>query len=235
MVHPSLEYNARHPIYCPSTPCEQALANRVVSVRTGNHLNIEQTQDNRHPPSHHPHLPSALPTAPWLHMLTRMHSSRMHACPQFQACAHAMHAPLPHMPPVDRILDTRLWKYHLAATSLRVVTSANLPRHQFWIVEYKTDSKHCPWPLRLKSRAVLHFLWISLKDRREYKQDLNPPPGPQTVTNLIFPRLGGGSRIFLRGCANSQIGIILQFFLPKSAWKWKNLDPRWGASLAPPP
>ena len=28
------------------------------------------------------------------------------------------------------------------------------------------------------------------------------------------------------GGANSQVGIILQIYLPKTAWKWKNLDPQ---------
>ena len=34
----------------------------------------------------------------------------------------------------------------------------------------------------------------------------------------------GGSRIFLRGCANSQKCYYFSNFLPKTAWKWKNLD-----------
>ena len=45
----------------------------------------------------------------------------------------------------------------------------------------------------------------------------------------------GGSRIFPRGGANSQSGCAYLLFLPKTAWKWKNLDPQGGrASLAPP-
>ena len=43
-----------------------------------------------------------------------------------------------------------------------------------------------------------------------------------------------GSRIFLRGGgANSQSWCANLYFWPKTAWKWKNLDPG-GASLAPP-
>ena len=36
------------------------------------------------------------------------------------------------------------------------------------------------------------------------------------------------------GCVNSLNGIILQIFLLKTAWKWKNSDPRGHASLATP-
>ena len=35
-----------------------------------------------------------------------------------------------------------------------------------------------------------------------------------------------GSRIFPRGCANSQKCYYFSNFLLKTAWKWKNLDPR---------
>ena len=35
----------------------------------------------------------------------------------------------------------------------------------------------------------------------------------------------GGSRIFWRGCVNSQKCYYFSIFLPKTAWKWKNLDP----------
>ena len=38
----------------------------------------------------------------------------------------------------------------------------------------------------------------------------------------------GGSRIFLRGGANSQSGCANLFSWPKTAWKWKNLDPQAG-------
>ena len=39
----------------------------------------------------------------------------------------------------------------------------------------------------------------------------------------------GGSRIFPRGCANSQNCYYFSNFLPKIAWKWKNLDSQGGA------
>ena len=57
-------------------------------------------------------------------------------------------------------------------------------------------------------------------------------PSFVAVTILI----SGGSRIFPRGVR--QLPKLLLFFkiLPKTAWKWKNLDPQGGrASLAPPP
>ena len=60
-----------------------------------------------HTPPHHTHTPA-------------MHAPAMHA--PCHACHPAMHAPFTtHAPPVDRILDTRFWKYYLAPTSLRAV------------------------------------------------------------------------------------------------------------------
>ena len=72
-----------------------------------------------------------------------------HACPLPQnrfpathphACPPTMHAPLPctffpchaHPPPMDRILDTRFWKYYLAPTSLRAVITQM--RRMQWII-----------------------------------------------------------------------------------------------------
>ena len=54
-----------------------------------------------------------------------MHApSPCHACPPPHT-PPPMHAPSHACPPVDRILDTRFWKYNLAPTSLRaVITSA---------------------------------------------------------------------------------------------------------------
>ena len=54
--------------------------------------------------------------------------------------------------------------------------------------------------------------------------------------NFLYYDTSGGSRIFPRGGgANSQSGCAYLLFLPKTAWKWKNLDPQGGrASLAPP-
>ena len=37
------------------------------------------------------------------------------------------------------------------------------------------------------------------------------------------------------GCANFQIGIILSNFLPKTAWKWKNLHPGGARVPGAPP
>ena len=45
----------------------------------------------------------------------------------------------------------------------------------------------------------------------------------------------GGSRIFPRGVRQLPKLLLFFKFLPKTAWKWKNLDPQGGrASLAPP-
>ena len=61
------------------------------------------------------HARNACPPIPTMHTpLPRTHPC--HTCPP------ATHTPLPCTPPPDRILDTRLWKYYLAATSLRAVT-----------------------------------------------------------------------------------------------------------------
>ena len=52
--------------------------------------------------------------------------------------------------------------------------------------------------------------------------------------SIFMDTCSGGSRIFLGG---RQLPKVLLFFnfLPKTAWKWKNLDPQGGrASLAPP-
>ena len=47
--------------------------------------------------------------------------------------------------------------------------------------------------------------------------------------------VSGGSRIFPRGCADSQIGIILHIFCRKLHENERILDPGRGrASLAPP-
>ena len=59
----------------------------------------------------------------------------------------------------------------------------------------------------------------------------------QVEGGKIIGRRSGGSRIFPRGGARQLQKVLLFFnFLPKTAWKWKNLDPRGGggASLAPP-
>ena len=48
--------------------------------------------------------------------------------------------------------------------------------------------------------------------------------------------ISGGSRIFLRGAPTPKIkmGVLTYYFalfLPRTAWKWKNLDPGGGASV----
>ena len=47
-----------------------------------------------------------------------------------------------------------------------------------------------------------------------------PPPG-----NRMTDRHSGGSRIFLRGVRQLPKVLLFCNFLPKTAWKWKNLDP----------
>ena len=48
----------------------------------------------------------------------------------------------------------------------------------------------------------------------------------------------GGSRIFLKGVPTPKVGVLTYYFanfLPKTVWRWKNLDPEGGrTSLAPP-
>ena len=66
---------------------------------------------------------------------------------------------------------------------------------------------------------------------------LDIPVTPKNTCWIQGDLLSGGSRIFPRG--GRQLPKLLLFFtfLPKTAWKWKNLDPQGGggrASLAPP-
>ena len=72
-------------------------------------------------------------------------------------------------------------------------------------------------------KTAVNFHWTY----RSFFNDIfwrGPSNGPR------FPRRGGG--------APSKVGVptyYLAQFLPKTAWKWKNLDPERGrASLAPP-
>ena len=61
-------------------------------------------------------------------MPTPHHPPLCHAHPPAMHALPAMHVPPPHapchaypLPPVNRMTDRRLWKYYLAATSLRAV------------------------------------------------------------------------------------------------------------------
>ena len=57
-------------------------------------------------------------------------------------------------------------------------------------------------------------------------------------TVLYFPILSlslADPEFSREGCAKSQIETILQFFLPKTVWKWKNLDPQGCALPLDPP
>ena len=54
-------------------------------------------------------------------------------------------------------------------------------------------------------------------------------------TTINYCHFSGGSRIFPRGVRQLPKLLLFFKFLPKTAWKWKNLDPQGGrASLAPP-
>ena len=61
-----------------------------------------------------PHMPLAMHAPPAMHAPTT--HAPCHACP-----------PATHVPPLDRILDTRLWKHYLSATT---VADGN---HSLWI------------------------------------------------------------------------------------------------------
>ena len=56
----------------------------------------------------------------------------------------------------------------------------------------------------------------------------------QNLDLMSLNEFSGGSRIFPRGVCQLSKLLLFFKFLPKTAWKWKNLDPRGGASLAPP-
>ena len=96
-------------------------------MRTAHSLTVSR-RILRRPPAMHAPLQPCMPTPP-----TTMHASQQpHMPPSNHAHPPAtmstpqqpsmppatMHAPLP---PVDRIVDTRFWKYYLAPTSLRAV------------------------------------------------------------------------------------------------------------------
>ena len=66
-------------------------------------------------------MPPPLPCMPPCYACPLPCMSPCHACP-LPYMPSAMHASLPYMPPpMDRILDTRFWRYYLALTSLRAV------------------------------------------------------------------------------------------------------------------
>ena len=69
-------------------------------------------------PPHHARPPCH--THPLPYMPPAMHAPH-HVCPPWKC--HACPPPCPHPHTVDRILDTRFWKYYLAPTSLRAVIS----------------------------------------------------------------------------------------------------------------
>ena len=74
------------------------------------------TPPARHPP---PHMPRHAMHAPLLCMPPSMHTVPPHMPP----ATHPLPPCMPP-PPVNRILDTRLWKHYLAATSLGAVISS---------------------------------------------------------------------------------------------------------------
>ena len=78
------------------------------------------------------------------------------------------------------------------------------------------------------STSGLPLLTQTFQHTREYLWLLLLP-----LICVYLPVSSGGSSIFPRGVR--QLPKVLLFFkyLPKTAWKWKNLDPG-GASLAPP-
>ena len=80
-----------------------------------------------HAPHHHHHACPPYHASPLPHTLPPPCMPPHHAHPlpcTLPPATHtppAMHAPHHAHPPVDRILDTRFWKYYLAPTSLRAV------------------------------------------------------------------------------------------------------------------
>ena len=91
--------------------------------------------------------PSQTPqTSPWLWALTP--PSQIPNLPLALGLATPNH---PHSPSVNRILDTRFWKYYLTPTSLRAVTIYNRSSLQ-WVKKMKKKllvvvchCAHCNW------------------------------------------------------------------------------------------
>ena len=78
------------------------------------------------------------------------------------------------------------------------------------------------WPL-----PIMH--WTLL-----YRALLPQTPVVASCWNAFLLLLySNGSRIFLRGVPTPKVGV-LTYFLPKTAWKWTNLDPRGCVSGAIP-
>ena len=75
------------------------------------------------------------------------------------------------------------------------------------------------------------------KGTSKWEQEQGCESDPMLITLQVFGLLylpvadPGFSR---EGCANSQIGIIFKKNLPRTAWKWKNFDPRGASTGAPP-
>ena len=72
----------------------------------------------------------------------------LHACPPAAHASHRCtppyhhaHPPAMHTPPVDRILNTRFWKYYLAPTSLRAVRRPPLSKSTWKVISYSPGSQ----------------------------------------------------------------------------------------------
>ena len=96
---------------------------------------ITHAPQHAHIPAMHDPLPCMPPCHAWppppcmppaMHAPLATHVPH-HICPLSLLCTPpAMHSPCHTYPPVDRILDIRLWKYYLAATLLRAVITINM-------------------------------------------------------------------------------------------------------------
>ena len=145
--------------------------------------------------------------------------------------------------------------YFLNITSLPVLPSKAIINAAIWWESNKIISLHfhnqMQYMLLQKTFFIADFiLLINLVDDTHIRtmliDDILHQAGEFGRYQIIFYCLvglvgipsgkenSGGCGIFLRG-ANSQSGctnlLFCNFVLPKTAWKWKNLDPK-GASLA---
>ena len=144
-----------------------------------------------HPPGASMHTPPrATMHAPWEQPCTPPGSNHSHPLEQ----PHTPPGATMHTPPVDRIVDTRFWKYYLAPTSLRAVktTLQVYENIRHWrkeenaciLLYYLHRKPHQCWhewnfwhPLR-KQRSVSHAchthlsLWTPVNSKRNDLKDI---------------------------------------------------------------
>ena len=157
------------------------------------------------PPSNHACPPSpCMPPSPRMPPFT-MHAPLHHACPPSPPMPPSNHA---CPPPVDRILDTRFWKYYLAPTLLRAVKNPV----EFALVIYWS------W---VRSQATENILISADFPLHHHKSSLNYPIGQ--LTGFLLP-------LDRHTCQweNLKYFIWLSYFSIQGDTIVDSADTRWG-------